>query len=157
MNTKTKTIFEHNIFSTCIFLVLKSGINEQSVVILWVNWFKNECFWHRFTCIGGVISHKWHFLCVWKLYIHPVVTAPTIWTKSSVVGVSSLKRSPSTSSTTTFPLVWWVRQWLKFAFYGAFLSLNDLVMKRKFYLLMPVLSFLRENFIEFESTIAGIF
>ena len=38
------------------------------------------------------------------------------------------------------------------------LSLNDLVvMKRKFYLLMPALSCLRENFIEFESTIAGIF
>ena len=32
-----KTIFVHNMFSTCIFLVLKSGINEQSVVILWVN------------------------------------------------------------------------------------------------------------------------
>ena len=83
----------------------------------------------NFTNLCGVISHEWHFLCVWKLDIHPVVTAhpPTIWTKSSVVGVSSLKRSPSTSSTTTFPLVWWVRQWPKFAFYDAFLSLNDLV------------------------------
>ena len=45
---KQKTIFVHNMFSTCIFLVLKSGINEQSVVILWVNWLENECFWHRF-------------------------------------------------------------------------------------------------------------
>ena len=26
------------------------GFNEQSLVILWVNWFKNESFWHRFTC-----------------------------------------------------------------------------------------------------------
>ena len=25
-------------------------INEQSAIILWVNWFKNECFWKRFTC-----------------------------------------------------------------------------------------------------------
>ena len=45
-----KTIFVHNMFWACIFLVLKSVINEQSVVILWVNWFKNECYWKRFTC-----------------------------------------------------------------------------------------------------------
>ena len=32
---KQKTIFVDNVFSTSIFLVLKSGINEQSVVILW--------------------------------------------------------------------------------------------------------------------------
>ena len=42
--------FPTNIVLACIFLVLKSGISEQSVVILWVNWFKNECFWDRFTC-----------------------------------------------------------------------------------------------------------
>ena len=47
---KQKTIFLHNMFSTCILLVLKSVINEQSDVTLWVNWFKNECFWKRFTC-----------------------------------------------------------------------------------------------------------
>ena len=47
---KQKTIFVHSMFSTCIFLVLKSVINGQSVVILWVNWFKNKYFWHRFTC-----------------------------------------------------------------------------------------------------------
>ena len=50
MPKNKKTIFVHNMFWTCIFLVLKSVINEQSVVILWVNWFKNECFWKRFTC-----------------------------------------------------------------------------------------------------------
>ena len=49
-NKNKKTMFVHNMFWSCIFLVLKSGINEQSVVILWVNWLENECFWHRFTC-----------------------------------------------------------------------------------------------------------
>ena len=47
---KQETIFVHTMFWTCIFLVLKSGINKQSVFILWVNWFKNESFWHRFSC-----------------------------------------------------------------------------------------------------------
>ena len=45
-----KTILVHNMSWTCIFFALKSGINEQSVVILWVNWLKNKCFWHKFTC-----------------------------------------------------------------------------------------------------------
>ena len=50
---KQKTMFVHNMFWSCIFLVLKSGFNEQSVVILWVNWLENECFWHRFTCTNS--------------------------------------------------------------------------------------------------------
>ena len=39
-NKNKKTIFVHQRFWTCVFLVLKSGIDEQSVVILWVNWFQ---------------------------------------------------------------------------------------------------------------------
>ena len=31
--------------TTCSFLV-----HEQYVVILWVSWCKNKCFWQRFTC-----------------------------------------------------------------------------------------------------------
>ena len=27
--------------------------NEQSFVILWVSWYKNKCFWKRFTCKGN--------------------------------------------------------------------------------------------------------
>ena len=37
------------------FLVLNSGFNEQSVVILLVNWFKNECFWKRFPCTNTLL------------------------------------------------------------------------------------------------------
>ena len=36
--------------NTCSELVFFGEFNEQSLVILWVNWFKNESFWHRFTC-----------------------------------------------------------------------------------------------------------
>ena len=32
---------------TCSFLVLNSSVNEQSVIIFWVNWCKNGCFWQR--------------------------------------------------------------------------------------------------------------
>ena len=39
-----KTIFVHNIFWTCIFL-------EQSLVILWVNWYKNKGFWKKKICL----------------------------------------------------------------------------------------------------------
>ena len=38
------------LYTTCSELVFFGGFNEQSLVILWVNWFKNESFWHRFTC-----------------------------------------------------------------------------------------------------------
>jgi len=62
---KQKTIFVHTMFTICIFLVLGSVINERSVDMLWVGWFKNECFWKRFTCIqsnlairNGLIRNK---------------------------------------------------------------------------------------------------
>ena len=41
LNVKTKKQF---LYTTCCEL-------EQSLVILWVNWCKNEGFWKRFTCI----------------------------------------------------------------------------------------------------------
>ena len=31
-------------------LIFFGEFNEQSFVILWVKWFKNESFWKRFTC-----------------------------------------------------------------------------------------------------------
>ena len=40
------------LYTTCSELVFFGEFNEQSLVILWVNWFKNESFWHRFTCIN---------------------------------------------------------------------------------------------------------
>ena len=39
---------KNNICTQCV-LVFWGGFNEQSFVILWVNWLKNESFWHRFT------------------------------------------------------------------------------------------------------------
>ena len=39
------------LYTTCSELVFFGEFNEQSLVILWVNWCKNESFWHRFTCI----------------------------------------------------------------------------------------------------------
>ena len=64
---KNKTIFVHNMFWTCIFLVLKLGINEQSDIILWVYWFKNECFWHRFTCTF-LITLILHLISRWLCF-----------------------------------------------------------------------------------------
>ena len=42
LNVKTKT---------CCELVFFGEFNEQSLVILWVNWIKNKSFWKRFACI----------------------------------------------------------------------------------------------------------
>ena len=41
-----KTTFVHNMLWTCIY----EEFNEQSLVIMWAKWFKNESFWKRFTC-----------------------------------------------------------------------------------------------------------
>ena len=38
------------LYTTWCELVFFGEFNEQSLVILWVNWFKNESFWKRFTC-----------------------------------------------------------------------------------------------------------
>ena len=38
------------LYTTCCELVFFGEFNKQSLVILWVNWFKNESFWKRFTC-----------------------------------------------------------------------------------------------------------
>ena len=37
------------LYTTCCELVFFGEFNEQSLVILWVNWFKNERFWKIFT------------------------------------------------------------------------------------------------------------
>ena len=42
----SETISVHNMF----FPGMSLEFNEQSVVILWVSWCKNESFWQRFTC-----------------------------------------------------------------------------------------------------------
>jgi hypothetical protein len=46
-NVKTKT--KQFLCTTCCELVFFGKFNEQSLVILWVNWCKNEGFWKRFT------------------------------------------------------------------------------------------------------------
>ena len=49
LNVKTKTKKQF-LFTTCCELVFLGEFNEQSLVILWVNWCKNDGFWKRFTC-----------------------------------------------------------------------------------------------------------
>ena len=57
LNYKFNTCCVHQLFivfvlsfRTTFFLVLNLKFNEQSVVIFWVNWCENECFWQRVTC-----------------------------------------------------------------------------------------------------------
>ena len=60
LNVKTNfcTQYVLPLFWAWNFLVLNFWFNEQSVIILWVSWCKNESFWQRFTFI---ILH-WVFL-----------------------------------------------------------------------------------------------
>ena len=46
------------LYSTCSKFVFFGEFNEQSLVILWVNWCKNEGFWKRLTCTGIVADNK---------------------------------------------------------------------------------------------------
>ena len=46
LNIKTKKQF---LYTTCSKLVFLGEFNEQSLVILWGNWCKNEDVWKRFT------------------------------------------------------------------------------------------------------------
>ena len=39
------------LYTTCSELVFLGEFNEQSLVILWVSWCKNEGFWKTFTCM----------------------------------------------------------------------------------------------------------
>ena len=43
--------FKQHLYTTCSKLVFFGEFNEQSLVILWVNWCKNEGSWKRFTCM----------------------------------------------------------------------------------------------------------
>ena len=45
---------KQHLYTTCSILVFFGEINEQSLVILWVNWCKNESFLKRFTCHSGL-------------------------------------------------------------------------------------------------------
>ena len=62
LNFPKITSSEKVVFKNCFFFVLK--FNEQSLVILWVNRFKNESFWHRFIFIkAGKNCHQlWFFI-----------------------------------------------------------------------------------------------
>ena len=44
-------------------LVYFREFNEQSRVILWVNWFKNKSFWKSFTCNDrvNILNYKFKF------------------------------------------------------------------------------------------------
>ena len=71
-NSKFRTCWEHAVYIKCSECQNKSKkkpiwvtcsqpwnfhvlnlFNEQSFVILWVSWYKNKCFWKRFTCKGN--------------------------------------------------------------------------------------------------------
>ena len=56
------------LYTTCCQLVFFLEFNEQSLVILWVNWWKNEGFWKRFTCKKFYVSALcfWWFLLITK-------------------------------------------------------------------------------------------
>ena len=50
------------LYTTCSELVFFGVINEQYLVILWVNWYKNEGFWKRFTCNPSyLLKNHLHF------------------------------------------------------------------------------------------------
>ena len=54
IQNNTLTIIVHNMF----WLVFFGEFDEQSLVILWVNLFKNESFWHRFTCTVYIVNYN---------------------------------------------------------------------------------------------------
>ena len=58
-NCELRTLLEHVVYinwSECqnkkqfVYTTHNCWFTEQSVVILWVSWWKNKSFWHRFTC-----------------------------------------------------------------------------------------------------------
>ena len=97
-----RTIYVHNMFWACNFHVLNSQFNEQSVIILWVSWYKNKSFWQRFTCTTmGLI-----------LFIEPVVTSHSQkWGWSGFFANVGIKKEelffifPRTSSTNFLLLI----------------------------------------------------
>ena len=69
--TKIVFLFWHSkqyLYTTCSELVFFGDFNEQSQVILWVNWFKNESFWHRFTC--NTYEMEWECMKETGKYTH---------------------------------------------------------------------------------------
>ena len=56
------------LYTTCSEHVFFGEFNEQSLVMLWVNWCKNEGFWKRFTCttVHSYILYYAHIINVWK-------------------------------------------------------------------------------------------
>ena len=56
LNVKTKTNKKLFLYTTCCELLFFGEFNEQSLLILWINWCKNVGFWKRFTCTFTVIS-----------------------------------------------------------------------------------------------------
>ena len=89
LNVKTKTKKQF-LYTTCCELVFFLEFNEQSLIILWVNWFKNESFWHRFTCTvrffksGVVIGIELHE------YSYCVLSAPPPPTPLKVINHNHL-------------------------------------------------------------------
>ena len=94
-----RTIYVHNMFWAWNFHVLNSWYNEQSVVILWVSWCKNRCFWQIFTCIYRNLKYLFNILTnylilhdtQWISYALPTSDDPSA--KLSVVNMIPMLRN----------------------------------------------------------------
>ena len=65
-------------FWACNLHVLNLKFNEQSVVILWVSWGKNTCFWKRFTCT--VLER-----IIFKLCFKDIIIVFQLWEKTKLL------------------------------------------------------------------------
>ena len=72
-----KTIFVYNMLWTCIF-----SCNSMNNLLSFNLWFKNESFWHRFTCMSSSRNHmsssrnQFMFNDAWPVHSRPVNLHP---------------------------------------------------------------------------------
>ena len=66
LNSPKNTSLDHVVYKKSFFVFVLTfktiffwEFNEQSLVILWVNWFKYKSFWKRFTCTveSRILAH----------------------------------------------------------------------------------------------------
>ena len=84
------------LYTTCSELVCFREFNEQSLIILWVNWFKNKSFWHRFTCTS--LTHAYQDSNRLLIEVH-------LRTKKNCYKMQFLRKSDSISLIRDFYLI----------------------------------------------------
>ena len=137
--------------TTCSELIFFREFNEQSLVILWVNWFKNESFWKRFTCtvLKSLPTYSLKRLSLLTSFICSVATTNIAEYKKTLIFVKNVSANLEVAKKATEYGMQWMVNYLptlrsQREGYTRLLIFQELFHPTRCYLSLPIYWFSRK-------------